>query len=177
MTALHATLHALAAALQQRGWMLACAESCTGGLLAAALTDLPGSSRWFERGFVTYSNASKRELLGVCPDTLAQHGAVSEQTAAQMARGVLTACPAAHLSLSTTGIAGPGGGTPDKPVGTVCFGFAWRNGRNGGDNDGDNTLHVQTQTQHFSGTRQHIRQASVTHALQQALRVLAEQGR
>jgi len=170
MTALHPTLHALATALQQRGWMLACAESCTGGLLAAALTELPGSSRWFERGLITYSNAAKTELLGVCPDTLAQYGAVSEPTAAQMALGVLTACPAASLSLSTTGIAGPGGGTPDKPVGTVCFGLAWRS-------SADTAIHVQTQTQHFSGTRQHIRQASVTHALQQALRVLAEQGR
>jgi len=167
MNTLHPTLHALAAALQRRGWMLACAESCTGGLLAAALTDIAGSSRWFERGFVTYSNAAKTELLNVCPDTLAQHGAVSEPTAAQMARGVLTACPTTHLALSTTGIAGPDGGTPDKPVGTVCFGFAWRNGV-------DNDIHVQTQTQHFSGTRQHIRLTSVTHALQQALRMLAE---
>jgi len=162
-----AAVAALAKALQRRRWMVVCAESCTGGLLAAALTDLPGSSAWFERGFVTYSNAAKIEHLGVQPGTLTQYGAVSSQTAEQMALGALKAANA-HLAIATTGIAGPDGGTPDKPVGTVCFGFAWRSAE-GHHRD----CHTQTHTRFFPGTRQQVRQASVAWALQQALRVLA----
>ena len=112
------------AALRAAGWLCATAESCTGGLLAGAITSCPGSSLWFERGFVTYSNAAKIEQRRVSPDTLERFGAVSEQIAMEMAGGVLAVVPRAHLALSTTGIAGPGGATPGKPVGMVCFGIA-----------------------------------------------------
>jgi len=164
-----AAVAALAKALQRRCWMVVCAESCTGGLLAAALTDMPGSSAWFERGFVTYSNAAKIEHLGVQPGTLTQYGAVSSQTAEQMALGALRAANV-QLAIATTGIAGPDGGTPGKPVGTVCFGFAWRSAE-GQVHHRD--CHTQTHTRFFPGTRQQVRQASVAWALQQALRVLA----
>src|SRR5438309_4586701 len=107
-----------------RGSMIATAESCTGGLVAAALTAVPGSSAWFERGFVTYSNGAKAAMLGVPNEVIARHGAVSEETAAAMARGAVQAS-AAQWSVAITGIAGPGGATPGKPVGTV--GFAWAN--------------------------------------------------
>ena len=114
---------ALARLLPQRGWMMASAESCTGGLIAAACTDLAGSSVWFERGFVTYSNAAKSELLGVAPQLIAQHGAVSEAVARAMALGALRHSQA-QVALAVTGIAGPGGGTPDKPVGLVFVAVA-----------------------------------------------------
>lgn len=103
-----------------------CAESCTGGLLAAVFTSIAGSSNWFERGFVTYSNQSKVENLGVAASTIEQFGAVSEQTAMEMASGLLVQNSNADIGLSTTGIAGPGGATPGKPVGMVCFGIAKR---------------------------------------------------
>jgi nicotinamide-nucleotide amidase len=109
-------------AARARGWRIATAESCTGGMVAVALTDLPGSSDVFDRGFVTYSNAAKTDLLGVRPATLAAHGAVSEQVAAEMAAGAL-ARSAANLAVSITGIAGPGG-SDFKPEGRVCFGLA-----------------------------------------------------
>lgn len=112
----------LAVHLQRRGWMLVCAESCTGGGVAAALTDLAGSSAWFDRGFVTYSNQAKQDMLGVSPETLAKFGAVSRETVTEMARGALLHS-GAQLSVAISGIAGPGGGTPDKPVGTVWI--AW----------------------------------------------------
>ena len=117
---------ALGEFLQRNGWMIACAESCTGGLLAAALTDTPGSSVWFDRGLVTYSNGAKMQLLGVHPDTLERFGAVSEETAMEMAAGVLSTCDTADFAVSTTGIAGPGGATPGKPVGTVWLAIAAR---------------------------------------------------
>lgn len=113
---------ALAQALQTRGEWLATAESCTGGMIAAQITDRAGSSAWFERGLVTYSNLAKTELLGVEPALLAEHGAVSQACAEAMARGLLRACPV-DWGVAVTGIAGPGGGTPDKPVGTVWI--AW----------------------------------------------------
>lgn len=150
--------------LVQRGWMLACAESCTGGLLGGALTSQAGSSLWFDRGFITYSNDAKMAHLGVGADTLARHGAVSEETAMEMAAGVLAATPSAHLALSTTGIAGPGGATPGKPVGMVCFGFAHRAG------DG---VSVQAQTRVFQGDRAQVRAAAVAFALSGALTFLA----
>ena len=108
----------LAAALRRRGELLATAESCTGGWVAKICTDLAGSSAWFERGFVTYSNDSKQELLGVSTETLDRYGAVSEQTATEMARGARRVLQTG-VSLAITGIAGPGGGMPDKPVGLV----------------------------------------------------------
>lgn len=104
----------------QRGWMIATAESCTGGMVAAAITDIPGSSAVFDRGFVTYSNAAKIDMLGVASATLAAHGAVSAETAKDMASGAL-AHSKAHVAVAVTGVAGPSGGTPDKPVGLVHF--------------------------------------------------------
>ena len=142
----------LATLLGRRGQRLATAESCTGGLVAGAITALPGSSTWYERGWVTYSNAAKIEELGVDAHLLATHGAVSEVIAAAMASGARMAARA-DFALSITGIAGPDGGTPDKPVGTVCFGWA---GRDAG---------VDTTTYHFTGDREAIRRQSVAFAL------------
>ena len=116
--------------LEARGWRVATAESCTGGLIAGAITDIAGSSAWFDRGFVTYSNSAKEEMLGVRAQTLAAFGAVSEQTACEMAAGAL-ARSGSDLAVAVTGIAGPTGGSADKPVGMVCFGWAKR-GRAGG---------------------------------------------
>jgi nicotinamide-nucleotide amidase len=116
---------ALATALRQRGWMLATAESCTGGLIAAACTALAGSSDWFERGFVTYSNAAKCELLGVPAALIEAHGAVSAEVACAMASGAL-ARSQAQLAVAVTGIAGPTGAAPGKPVGTVWLALARR---------------------------------------------------
>jgi nicotinamide-nucleotide amidase len=115
----------LAAALRARGWRIATAESCTGGLVAAACTAVAGSSDWFERGFVTYSNAAKVESLGVDAALIATHGAVSEEVARAMAAGALAHSPA-DLALAVTGVAGPGGGSADKPVGTVWLALARR---------------------------------------------------
>lgn len=123
--ALIARVAALGSALRAGGWRLACAESCTGGLIAALCTSVAGSSDWFERGFVSYSNAAKTELLGVEANLIAEHGAVSEAVALAMARGAL-ARSAADVSLAVTGIAGPGGATPTKPVGLVWLGLGWR---------------------------------------------------
>ena len=134
----------LGAALKARGFMLALAESCTGGMVAQAVTSVAGSSAWFDRGFVTYSNAAKIDMLGVSAETLEKFGAVSEQTAAEMATGAFKHSQA-HIAGSITGIAGPDGGTADKPVGTVCFGIA-------------QTKQYTTITQHFAGNREAIRQ-------------------
>ncbi|MCX7628050.1 MAG: CinA family protein [Methylophilaceae bacterium] len=147
----------LGAALQARGWMLTLAESCTGGMAAQYVTAIPGSSAWFERGFITYSNQAKIELLGVDPDTLASHGAVSEAVAARMAQGAL-ARSHAQIAAAISGIAGPGGGTLLKPVGTVCFGWACPNV-------------VEHETRHFSGDRSIVRRQAVAHALERLLRL------
>lgn len=141
----------LAAQLQQRQWMLVTAESCTGGLIAGACTDLSGSSNWFERGFVSYSNTAKNELLGVEAALLKQHGAVSEEVARAMAVGAL-ARSRAQVAVAVTGVAGPTGGTPDKPVGLVWFGFALPG-------------QVLTEKMNFPGDRAAVRAATVTHAL------------
>ena len=138
--------------------MLATAESCTGGWVAQAITAIAGSSDWFERGFVTYSNDAKQEMLGVRADTLKRHGAVSEQTAREMAQGAL-ARSKASLSVAVTGIAGPGGGSAEKPVGMVCFAWASRQG-------------ARTETTHFSGDRESVRHQSVIHALEGVLKTL-----
>jgi nicotinamide-nucleotide amidase len=142
----------LGRALVARGWKVATAESCTGGLVAGAITDIAGSSEWFERGFVSYSNEAKIELLGVRPETLARFGAVSEVTAREMAAGVLERSRA-DIGVAVTGIAGPGGGTPDKPVGLVWLAWALRNGR------------VDAASHHFSGDRAAVRGATVGVAL------------
>lgn len=144
--------------LQSKGLLLVVAESCTGGGVAHAITDVAGSSNWFECGFITYSNASKTELLDVSAALIAQHGTVSEEIAAAMAEGAL-ANSNAHVSLSTTGIAGPGGAVPGKPVGTVCFG--WTNGE-----------HTHTERLVLGGDRQAVRAATVAHALRGLLRFL-----
>jgi nicotinamide-nucleotide amidase len=135
--------------LRERNLNLALAESCTGGLVAAAITDIAGSSAWFERGFVTYSNQSKIEMLGVSAETLEKYGAVSEQTAREMALGALKNSRA-QVACSITGIAGPDGGTKEKPVGTVCF--AWCFGELG------EKLPSSTTTKRFFGNRQEVRQ-------------------
>jgi nicotinamide-nucleotide amidase len=151
--------------LRAKQWMFSCAESCTGGLLAAGMTDLSGSSQWFDRGLVTYSNAAKMELLGVHLDTLERFGAVSEETAMEMAAGVLATASGSDYAVSTTGIAGPDGATPGKPVGMVCFGFATRTA------EGVNT---RAETRVFDGDRQAVRQAAVAFALSAALTFIPE---
>src|SRR5512134_3531115 len=150
-------VRALADALRARGWHLAAAESCTGGMIAAACTDLAGSSDWFERGVVSYSNAAKVALLGVPQALIDAHGAVSDAVARAMAEGIAHTS-GADLAVSVTGIAGPSGGSPAKPVGTVWFGFAVRHR--------DGTLQVDTQHRRFDGDRAEVRAASVHHALQ-----------
>ncbi len=151
-------------ALRRRRWKLVTAESCTGGWVAQSITSVCGCSGWFDRGFITYSDESKQELLGVCAETLAQTGAVSEQVAREMAGGALRASHA-DISLAVTGIAGPGGGTPDKPVGTVCFAWA------------DNGGAPRSITCHFIGDRREIRRQSVLRALEGVLTALAERQR
>jgi len=143
---------AVAAELRAHGRTLALAESCTGGWIAKVCTDLAGSSAWFERGFVTYSNLAKSECLSVNAASLQRFGAVSEIVAAEMARGARNAAHA-DWAVSVTGIAGPDGGTPDKPVGTVCFGWV------GPDDE------PETETYLFSGDREQVRRATVAHAL------------
>ncbi len=142
----------LADLLLKNQWMLATAESCTGGLIAATCTELAGSSQWFERGFVSYSNAAKTELLGVDAALITHHGAVSEAVARAMAQGAL-AHSAAQVALAVTGIAGPTGGSADKPVGTVWLAWATPQG-------------LTSELQHFAGDRAAVRAATVQHALQ-----------
>jgi nicotinamide-nucleotide amidase len=149
----------LAEQLQQRQWMLATAESCTGGLIAAACTDLSGSSNWFERGFVTYSNEAKTDMLGVPADLIARHGAVSAEVARSMATGALMHSRA-QAAVAVTGVAGPTGGTADKPVGLVWFGFALPG-------------QVLCEPMHFPGDRAAVRAATVQHALAGLLRHLS----
>jgi nicotinamide-nucleotide amidase len=147
-------------ALKSRSLMLATAESCTGGGVSQAITEIAGSSEWFECGFVTYSNAAKSTMLRVPEQLIAQHGAVSEEVARAMAEGALAASKAS-ISLSTTGIAGPGGAVPGKPVGTVCF--AWSVNR-----------HTISERLVFEGNRQSIREQAVAHALRGLLRLLEQ---
>lgn len=143
-------------------WSLVSAESCTGGMVASACTDLAGSSAWFERGFVTYSNASKSELLGVPTELVAQRGAVSEEVARAMALGALQHSRA-QVAIATTGIAGPGGGSVEKPVGTVWFAWAWPYG-------------VYTASGHFSGERSAVRRAATQYCGQQLVALLSTAG-
>lgn len=152
MNDIDADLAALAAALRSRGWMMATAESCTGGLIAAACTSLAGSSDWFDRGVVSYSYESKTELLGVPAELITGHGAVSAEVARAMADGLL-ARSKAQLGVAVTGIAGPGGGTPTKPVGTVWVAIAQR-----GQPAAATLLQLQ-------GDRQAIRQQTVAWSL------------
>jgi len=148
---------ALAAALRRRDWRMATAESCTGGLIAAACTAVVGSSDWFERGYVTYSNAAKTEMLGVPAPLIAGHGAVSEAVALAMARGAAERA-GVPLAVAVTGIAGPGGATPGKPVGTVWLAWDWRDVAGG-------AVQSRSQRLQLAGDRDAVRRQSVAHAL------------
>ncbi len=148
----------LAETLLARGWTMAAAESCTGGLIAAACTDLAGSSQWFERGFVTYSNDAKTEMLSVDAALIAAHGAVSEVVARAMAHGAVRHSRA-QVAVAVTGIAGPAGGSATKPVGTVWFGFMV-DGR------------LASETRRFDGDRAQVRAQTVAHALQRLVELL-----
>lgn len=146
-------------ALKANGCMLAVAESCTGGWASAAITAVPGSSHWFDRGFITYTNESKQELLGVSAATLETHGAVSEETAREMVLGALKHSHA-RMALAVSGIAGPTGGRPDKPVGTVCLAWSRKDGL------------TVSQTDHFEGDRDAIRRQAVIKALNGVLELV-----
>ena len=154
--------HELGAALHARGWMVATAESCTGGWVGQLLTAIPGSSAWFERGFITYANAAKQEMLGVPAATLETCGAVSEETASAMAAGAL-AHSHAQASLAISGIAGPGGGTPQKPVGLVCYGWALADGT------------VMSSTCRLDGDREEIRSRAAAAALRGLIELIGSQ--
>ena len=147
-------------ALKSRGLMLATAESCTGGWVSEAVTMVPGSSDWFERGFVTYTYISKREMLGVREDTLEKYGAVAEPTVREMADGAL-ARSHAQVAVAVSGTAGPSGGTPEKPVGTVCCAWSIKDSE------------PVSETQHFAGDREAVRKQSVEFALRGVLSLLA----
>ena len=158
---MHTGLGLLANLMLKNRQMLATAESCTGGMIAAACTDLAGSSAWFERGFVTYSNEAKTHMLGVDAALIKQHGAVSEEVVRAMVQGAI-AHSRAQVAVAVTGVAGPTGGSAAKPVGTVWFGFATPAG-------------VVTEMQHFAGDRAAVRAATVQHALQRLADLLAKQ--
>ncbi|MCY0856593.1 MULTISPECIES: CinA family protein [unclassified Cupriavidus] len=144
--------------LSEKSLLLATAESCTGGLVAAAITDVSGSSGWFERGFVTYSNEAKSTMLGVPAKLIRDHGAVSEEVARAMAEGALLNSRA-QVALSITGVAGPTGGTPEKPVGMVCFGWS-------------NRITTKVETQRFRGDRQQIRRQAAEYAIRGLLELV-----
>ena len=148
----------LAEILLSRNWTVSLAESCTGGLVSATLTELAGSSEWFERGYITYSNEAKTECLEVPARLIESHGAVSEPVAKAMAEGARINS-GSDVAISVTGIAGPSGGTAEKPVGTVCFGWATEN----------QTL---TKTMHFNGDRQAVRQQATEFALTELIALL-----
>ncbi len=161
MDSLYALAEQLGQAMRQQRLTLVTAESCTGGWVGEVVTAVPGSSQWYDRGFITYSNAAKMALLGVQPETLDRWGAVSEQTVREMAEGALSHSDA-NIALSVSGIAGPGGGSPNKPVGTVCFGWAVRSGP------------VWSQVRHFPGDRQMIRRQAVQASLLEVLGYLQQ---
>lgn len=158
--ALFTLARSLGDALMLRQWQLATAESCTGGLVAGAVTEIAGSSAWFDRGFVTYSNEAKIEMLDVSPLTLHAHGAVSEETVREMLAGAL-AHSVSHLAVAISGIAGPAGGTAEKPVGTVCFGWQRRG------------QPARCVTERLPGDRGAVREAAVRIALEGLLELSA----
>jgi len=157
MSGLDELAASLGAALRRRGWRLATAESCTGGWIAQAVTAIPGSSAWLERGFVTYSNLAKQEMLGVQAATLQAYGAVSEAVVLEMAAGALRHSQA-HIAVAVSGIAGPDGGTVEKPVGTVWLAWQWSEGQ-------------QAEKYCFAGNREEIRRQAVEAALRGVLQV------
>jgi nicotinamide-nucleotide amidase len=150
--------------LMDHGLKLTSAESCTGGWIGQAVTAIPGSSAWYDRGFITYSNLSKQQMLHVQPQTLTQFGAVSEQTAREMAQGARIMSQA-QIAVSVTGIAGPTGGSTEKPVGTICFAWVLEN---------DAMLVSKSKTRYFHGDREVIRRQSVVTALQGVLELLKD---
>jgi nicotinamide-nucleotide amidase len=150
--------------LKRKDLMIATAESCTGGWIGQAMTMVPGSSEWFERGFITYTYISKREMLDVKAGSLARDGAVSEQVVREMALGALRHSHA-QISVAVSGVAGPGGGTPDKPVGTVCFAWGLAPGK------------AVVETRRFRGDRDDVRRRTVAHALRGVLGQLALRAR
>jgi nicotinamide-nucleotide amidase len=156
---LHEITQELARVLIKNNWHLSTAESCTGGMVAASITELAGSSEWFERGYVTYSNQSKSEDIDVSQNLIEQHGAVSDQVARAMALGAKQNS-GSDLSLSITGIAGPSGGSPEKPIGTVCFAWALANDQ------------IVSETKHFEGNRQQIRQQACDFSLRKLLNLV-----
>lgn len=151
----------LGALLQARGLRLSCAESCTGGWIGKRITDVSGSSQWFDRGFVSYSDTAKSEMLGVSEASLRSHGAVSEPVAREMAEGALLR-GRSDLAVAVTGIAGPEGGTADKPVGTVWIAWARRGGE------------TRAELRRFSGDRENVRRAAVRAALEGLIRLISE---
>jgi len=159
----------IGALLKREHWQVSCAESCTGGWISRCITDVPGSSEWFETGFVTYSNSAKHRLLGVpmtCFEGSEAPGAVSEETVTAMAMGALRNARA-NFSVATSGIAGPDGGSSEKPVGTVWFGWAWQTA--------EQEIQTQVHMQVFDGNRESVRAQSVTAALQGLLRIIKSQ--
>jgi nicotinamide-nucleotide amidase len=160
MDTLHNICNELGAVLKERKLLLTLAESCTGGLVSQAITDVAGSSAWFDSGFITYSNTAKQVMLGVSAQTLKNFGAVSEATASEMVMGALKHSQA-HIACSITGIAGPDGGTKDKPVGTICFAWAGKN------------IVTVSATKNLSGNRQEIRHQSAVIVLQGLLVILS----
>ncbi|QWE16864.1 CinA family protein [Polynucleobacter sp. AP-Nino-20-G2] len=161
----HEVARAIAHVLLGRAWKIALAESCTGGLVCATLTDLAGSSEWFERGFITYSNQAKIECLDVPAETIQSFGAVSEEVARAMAEGAASKAKA-DAAISITGIAGPSGGSVEKPVGTVCFGWALKG------HEQNNVTEIITATKHFDGDRQTVREQARDYALSKFLELL-----
>lgn len=161
MSSFTALINEIAHLLKKNNWQLVTAESCTGGLIASYLTEIPGSSLWFERGFVTYSNLAKQQMLGVSEKLISDYGAVSEEVASAMATGALLYSKG-HFALSVTGIAGPDGGSIEKPVGTVCFGWAAHG------------IAPQTIKKQFTGNRQDVRLASCQLALEGVLSYIKE---
>ena len=154
-----------ASALMNKGWTIALAESCTGGLVCTTLTELAGSSDWFERGYITYSNQAKTECLGVPLELIESFGAVSEPVAKAMAEGAQRDA-GVNVGVSITGIAGPTGGSLEKPVGTVCFGWAIKEKVSNG------IAKITTKTMHFSGNRQAVRQQACHFALSELIVLL-----
>lgn len=159
------TLQVLAECLLKRNWRLSSCESCTGGWIGKVLTDMPGSSAWYEGGLITYSNALKQKLAGVQAGSLDTYGAVSETVAAEMAQGCQQVT-GSQFALAVTGVAGPGGGSPEKPVGMVCFGWCVALP--------DQPTRVLTQTQFFNGDRLAVRAQTVDYALGNALSLVSD---
>ncbi len=166
MTTIEAVLEQVSALALDQHHVLVTAESCTGGMIAEAMTRLPGSSAWVEGGFVTYTEHAKTAYLDVAPDLIAQYGVVSEPVAAAMARGALARSVSATLAMSVTGIAGPGGGTPETPVGTVCLGWAERF---------NDVIVTYARTLYFSGDRENVRRAATLTALEGVIALMGHQ--